>query len=325
MFCALLVTAATVAQEPPAPPLAFDVPAACAQASGDIGGIEQRYAGETKQLEQDGAAIEDRAKGTHHIAGEIRFKERAFSFDVPRVTMKPKTMSLGIPSVTMKVTKFSFDKPVVRMENRTVGWVPDGMTCHWLKCTVKKKLLIIKVPVTRMERQEFKTSVPQTRMIRRDFVTNIPEFAMRRIGWSMKIPEFIVKSPIPGEDDSVNDASARLQARGEALATRINADVVNSTSALFKCVADDLVEKRKDAALQFEIGINQLSATIDTLQAAGADPAAAEGEDGKVNYVQQRIDLMAERDRTLAGIDDAITALGAEQTQKVEQTHNSVS
>lgn len=300
---ALLVSVAGVQDATPPPPLDFEMPAPCVENAAAIDAIPAKYADEQKALEQDGEELGERAKG-HHVNVEVAFKERDLSFSVPSVTMRPVRFAINVPTTTMALRKVRFKIPEVTMRLVTVGWRP---VCKWANCHMQA--IKTKMPYTRMVDHDMSTKVPVVTMSRLNFTTNIPQFTMNRIAWAMKVPEFTLTSPIQQSDPDIEHGSQDLQRRGQALGARIQGEVVSATSELNTCIANDLTTKRAAAALQFEVGIAQLNATIDTLKSGGADPAAAASDDGVVNYIKLRDDLIAERDKTLSQIDAAIATL----------------
>ena len=300
---ALLLSVAGVQDATPPPQPDFEMPAACVASSAAIDAIPTKYADEQKALERDGQELGDRAK-MHHANVVVVFKERDLSFSVPSVTMRPVKFSINVPTTTMALRKVRFKVPEVTMREVTIGWRP---VCRRLSCHMQA--IKTKVPEWRMVNHDMSTKVPVVTMNRLNFAASIPEFKMKPVGWAMKVPQFTLTSPIPQQDPDIEHGSQDLQRRGEALGARIQGEVVAATSDLNSCIANDLTTKRAAAALQFEVGIAQINATIDTLRSGGADPAATAGDDGVVNYIKLRDDLIAERDKTLSQIDAAIATL----------------
>lgn len=312
MYSSLAIATALLAGQPAedAALETFDVPAACQVQQAALQAIETKYEPETSALEEEGSQIEG-----HHISGEIKFKERKFSFDVPSVTMKPNKMSMKIPSVTMRSRTMAWHNPTVVMKTTLIGKVPDGFTCTWVKCKVKYKNVYTDMPHTEMRRKEISTSLPEVTLVQRDFITNSPQVKMKTVRWSTRVPEFTVDSPIP--ETGPGSEGKALEAKAEALAARVNEDVATSAAALYDCLSADLVEKRRDVALQFDVAINQMTAAITTISAAGADPSAVEIDGQTVNLMKQREDLIGERDQALASIDQAIESMGKNSEQTV--------
>lgn len=284
-------------------------PAVCEAQQATLEGIEDQYQPEIDAIKEDG----ENHPG-HHIAGDITFRERAFSIDLPSVTMRRQRIAVDIPEVTMRVRTASWDEPVVVMRRQKIGEKPE-MTCNWRGCTVRWRPIYTDIPTTEMRRREVSTSIPQVKMTRRDMSTDIPELTMRTQRWSTRVPEFTIENPIPTEGP---DDGRELEARAENLAARMNEDVSTATDALYGCFGDDLVIKRQDAALQFDVAINQLTAAIDTLTAAGADPRRAPAEDGVVDLVQQRDQLITDRATVLASIDAAVADLTSRRRRAVD-------
>lgn len=212
---------------------------------------------------------------------DVTWKRVDFSLDLPEVRLVEQRWALDLPQVTMKEQRLVFDIPSVRMTTVKTGEYPET-TCRMVtkdvglgvkidvpECTVRWSPIYIDLPEPFMERQEIVLGIPEFRMERTEMILGIPEFTLKTHRFSLDLPEFKVKD--------IQVEASRARERGEALArdakersaklrerfrAEAKVDLGGDVTALFDCYQNEMMQRKNEAASQFDSGINLLQGTL---------------------------------------------------------------
>ncbi|HEX7705381.1 MAG TPA: hypothetical protein VF701_02885 [Thermoanaerobaculia bacterium] len=204
----------------------------------------ERRAGE---LQDEGKKLEKDAKAQFKVDLIVRWVDRKVVMNLPQITMKTTTVILDLPSVTMRLQELIFHTPSVRMVPKVVGRYPEF---HGLKIVMRD--IIVHVPEGFMEEQRIKMDLPEVRMERQELKFDYPDVSWGETEFVLRLPEVEVKDIsfiIPINNEDVKRRGAELRERGEkigaetrqkaeALAARMQADVITAGFAAARSEAE---------------------------------------------------------------------------------------
>jgi len=265
--------------------------------------IQERYRPQIEDLERRGQRLADDFREPNDVEGavdvqiEVEWKNEDLIFDIPSVTMRTTTIALDIPEVQSQRQTIKFHTPSVRMVNKKVGQYPEF---HGFR--VKWKDIIISVPEQFMEEQTIIFDLPSVSMKRHEIKLDIPEFRMEKVKWVLKLPQFKVIR-VSAEAAKVKEAGEQLQAEGQQIASRMKLEIEAVVGSMNATSAHDRFSAKNDVAAGYDEAIAKLKSTIDELIAKGIDPIKVPTEGGDINLRKQLAELIAQREATLAKID----------------------
>jgi hypothetical protein len=289
--------------------LATGLASAAAQdvAQSDGEGLQQRianinaaYDAEWKEIAAEGERIKDKAPGKVAAAVNIdvkcKSKEHQIKLDIPEVSMKTQKWSLDLPQTSMKTHSIKWDNPETFVANTTCGYYPRISRGH-----IRMKPIICKLPQVRMVKREAKFDVPEFKWDTTSLKLDIPEFKMVTQTWKFDLPDCKV-TKVSAEVKEMEDDSARLGARADALAARQQTEIA-------AVVAEENVAARLKVQAQFDDGIAKLQEAILKIKENGIDPSHVRQEDGTfVDLYAQLVDLQKRRNEELAKFDQFVNA-----------------
>jgi hypothetical protein len=135
----------------------------------------------------------------------------------------------------------------------------------------------------------------------------------------MGLPQFRLDSVIinPG---ALRDKSTDLQNRVATTRTQLVADTGSKVKALFACYRTQITSGKTTATVQFNNGIAQLDAVIQSIRSQGGDPTKIPGPNGSVtDLLATRADIVAKRDKAMSTFDDAINTLDTNERQALDK------
>jgi hypothetical protein len=326
---ALLGFIGTTSAQPQDPPATStptaEAPLVCAAEEATLDAVNAKY-----QKKYDALDEEPTQPESFNLDVVVTYKNQDMSFDIPEVTMGAKKIALHTVQATMRTRTMSFKRPVVVMENRVIGHNVETK-CEpitWKKpvpkCTVYRTPIITKVPTTKMELKEVKWDAPDFTMKRTEVAFKVPEFTMKRQNMIVKLPQFTFRDVAialtPEQKAEAQRTAADKRAKeAQAISGQHKAESGTALDALFTCHRTALLSQRKSVSKDFEDGIKQLRAAITTITAAEGDPTRVPSEGGEVNLVAQLEDLIAKRDESLKGIDDALAEIEKSQEESFKR------
>ena len=268
---------------------------------------------------------------------KVEMHRAEFKLDLPSVTMKDQRWSFDAPEVTMKDKEMSFDLPVTRMERRRGPDVPRtvcrmetrevglGIKIDVPVCYIEMEPTYLDVPVTVMEPQRIVIGLPEVAMKRHEIVVGVPEIRMQTQIFAFDVPRIVFEL---AQDAGKKAAEAAMQIATEAQVAAVTKEhslreqmrfkLVGPCNEMFDCYRGQLTTERDRTVALFDPAIAQITSSIQAALSRGLP-------EGDVSIQSLRATLTrvtADRDKALAGIDEALKQLGEAAAKALDQFVN---
>jgi hypothetical protein len=229
---------------------------------------------------------------------KVDWKDEEVVFDLPSITVRNQNISLDLPEINSSREKIAFDVPDVRMVDRKVGQYPEfyGLSVRW-------KDIIITVPEPYMRRVEIISDIPTVTMKRQDFVLGIPQITTEQYRWVLRLPQFTIVN-ISAQTDEIKDKGEALKAEGEQLSSEMKAEIQAETVKYTSSLIAGAFAAKTEVGNTFNAALNTVKSAIDGLVAQNCDPIKVPTEHGDVNLRKIYEDLIANKERSIAEIDN---------------------
>ena len=265
---------------------------------------------------------------------KIEMIRTEFKLDLPGITVKDQRWSFDAPEVTMKDKEMSFDLPVAKLERRRGPDVPEmvcrietrevglGVKIDVPVCDLRNKETYLDVPVIVMETKRIVVGLPEVVMKRQEVVIGVPEIRMETQSFSFDVPRILIELAQDAGKKAAEEAmkiatEAQLAAatKQHSLREQMRLRLVGPCNEMFDCYRGELASARDQTVAMFDPSIKQITNSIQAALGRGI-------EEGDASIQELRLklqNLTAERERALAGIDDASVKLTAAAAEALKQ------
>jgi hypothetical protein len=216
--------------------------------------IQAEYAPQFAQLQQEGEALGNYRPGDVAATVGIDVKVGSHREDIyvkiPEFSMGLQRIVVTVPEVTMRQQRWVYHTPSVRMKTVQVGVHPEWFGLFHMEW----KPNYMDVPETFMQEQVTILDVPEFKMGDQEIKLHVPQVAMREQHWAFNVPDITVKD-VHAELGKRKSAADELQARGQALATKMKSEMDG-------VLLDELPKKREQMIESFNEGEKRVKDAI---------------------------------------------------------------
>ncbi|MRW89122.1 hypothetical protein GJ699_03910 [Duganella sp. FT80W] len=302
----------------------------CVSEQKSVSGISEKYKSTFDSYQKEGEDLKN-SDAAAQFKFDVTWADTEIRFGTPSVTVKDQKIIFGVPQVTMKLQEIVFGTPSVRMKRIKTGQYPEFF-CEdtWISvlgvktkgvpnCTVRWSDTFADVPEPFMQEQRIKTDIPEFKWADTQIIMGIPEFFMQQQKIVLGLPQFKLNSVIinPG---ALKDKSEDLQNRVATTRGQLISETGGNVHSLFSCYRGQISAGKAAAGVQFNNGLAQIDAVIQSIKSQGGDPTKMTSADGTVtDLLTARLEVIAKRDSALATFDAALKTLDENEKQTIEK------